>query len=335
MAKVMNDSFGILTGLMTTVHAYTNDQNTLDAPHAKGDLRRARVDVLYACEGHAGRFVAWLATRRLPGTTLVWGMQGSSSQGRTAGTVADRILLALSRAVSASVPLTIAAWETSLREQTAAGFRSPRRIAIRPGVDAKTFAPDPISRARLRAEWNAKREPLVGLVARLVPEKGVSTFLEAARLLAQRRDDVRFVLVGPASSARLDLPSALRRLQLQGSVHIAGPRWDMAAVYRALDVLCSASLREGGPIVVLEAMACGVPCVVTEVGDAASLVGQSGGVVVPPGDPELLAAGLESLLARLDAVDPTLLRDLVLERYSVEAFVEQTEAALVAAHTRV
>src|SRR5205085_2902105 len=153
--------------------------------------------------------------------------------------------------------------------------------------------------------------------------------------LAQRRDDVRFVLVGPASSARLDLPSALRRLQLQGSVHIAGPRWDMAAVYRALDVLCSASLREGGPIVVLEAMACGVPCVVTEVGDAASLVGQSGGVVVPPGDPELLAAGLESLLARLDAVDPTLLRDLVLERYSVEAFVEQTEAALVAAHTRV
>lgn len=42
MAKVMNDSFGIITGVMTTVHAYTNDQNTLDAPHAKGDLRRAR-----------------------------------------------------------------------------------------------------------------------------------------------------------------------------------------------------------------------------------------------------------------------------------------------------
>lgn len=42
MAKVLNDSFGIVTGLMTTVHAYTNDQNTLDAPHAKGDLRRAR-----------------------------------------------------------------------------------------------------------------------------------------------------------------------------------------------------------------------------------------------------------------------------------------------------
>jgi glyceraldehyde 3-phosphate dehydrogenase len=42
MAKVLNDKFGILTGLMTTVHAYTNDQNTLDAPHAKGDLRRAR-----------------------------------------------------------------------------------------------------------------------------------------------------------------------------------------------------------------------------------------------------------------------------------------------------
>jgi glyceraldehyde 3-phosphate dehydrogenase len=42
MAKVLNDKFGILAGLMTTVHAYTNDQNTLDAPHPKGDLRRAR-----------------------------------------------------------------------------------------------------------------------------------------------------------------------------------------------------------------------------------------------------------------------------------------------------
>ena len=42
MAKALNDNFGIVTGLMTTIHAYTNDQNTLDAPHAKGDLRRAR-----------------------------------------------------------------------------------------------------------------------------------------------------------------------------------------------------------------------------------------------------------------------------------------------------
>jgi glyceraldehyde 3-phosphate dehydrogenase len=42
MAKVLNDKFGIVTGIMTTIHAYTNDQNTLDAPHPKGDLRRAR-----------------------------------------------------------------------------------------------------------------------------------------------------------------------------------------------------------------------------------------------------------------------------------------------------
>jgi glyceraldehyde 3-phosphate dehydrogenase len=42
MAKVLNDKFGIVAGLMTTIHAYTNDQNTLDAPHPKGDLRRAR-----------------------------------------------------------------------------------------------------------------------------------------------------------------------------------------------------------------------------------------------------------------------------------------------------
>ncbi len=42
MAKVLNDKYGIITGIMTTIHAYTNDQNTLDAPHPKGDLRRAR-----------------------------------------------------------------------------------------------------------------------------------------------------------------------------------------------------------------------------------------------------------------------------------------------------
>jgi glycosyltransferase involved in cell wall biosynthesis len=72
----------------------------------------------------------------------------------------------------------------------------------------------------------------------------------------------------------------------------------MAEVYNALDLLCSSSTGEGFPNTIAEAMACGLSCVVTDVGDSAAIVG-SLGVVVPPGDPEALARGCRTALERL------------------------------------
>jgi len=103
----------------------------------------------------------------------------------------------------------------------------------------------------------------------------------------------------------------------------------MPAVYNAFDILCSASATEGSPNVVLEAMACGVPCVVTDVGDSARIVADTG-IVVPSQDPGALAEGLAAMLARLPTVESDRLRRRVETYFSVEAMVDATERALLA-----
>jgi glycosyltransferase involved in cell wall biosynthesis len=190
------------------------------------------------------------------------------------------------------------------------------------------FRPDPDARAGLRSDWGVRDEALIGLVGRLAEGKGHRTFLEAAGLLARRHPDVRFVIIGGGAPAKGD------ELELVTLELGLGPRllWfefreDMRAIYNALDVLCSASHREGFPNVIGEAMACGVPCVVTEVGASAELVGGSG-IVVPPGEPALLADALEEMLRRLPSIQPLRIRESITSRFSVERCVEATEVAL-------
>ena len=107
----------------------------------------------------------------------------------------------------------------------------------------------------------------------------------------------------------------------------AGVREDMPSVLNALDVLCSSSHSEGFPNVIGEAMACGVPCVVTDAGDSALIVGDLG-IVVPPGDPAALAQGLGGMLDMLPGIRPEELRDRIAGNYTVEMMVEKTEKAL-------
>ena len=111
----------------------------------------------------------------------------------------------------------------------------------------------------------------------------------------------------------------------------AGPRGDLPAVYSALDLLVSSSaFGEGFSNVLGEAMACGLSCVATDVGDAREILGDLG-AVVPPCDPEALVAGAMTLLERLRLEEPSLgvrVRQRVIENFSVEALVQRTKAAL-------
>ena len=134
----------------------------------------------------------------------------------------------------------------------------------------------------MRLEWGiAECEKLIGQVGRLDPMKDHSTFLKAAALLAHERKDVRFVCVGEGPTGyRDELYSLAKTLGLASRLIWAGSRRDMPAVYNAFDVAVSSSRwGEGLPNVIAEAMACGVPCVVTDVGDSAFVVDKLGVVV--------------------------------------------------------
>ena len=143
----------------------------------------------------------------------------------------------------------------------------------------------------------ARTEPLVGFVGRIAPVKGVPRLLRAMRIVRASRPDARLVVIGPAEASTAYL-RRLRRLAcepgLRGAVTFVGPsrpdRW-----YPKLACLALASESEGMPLVLLEAMAHGVPCVAPDVGGIRDTLGDAG-VVVAPRDADALAAGILGVL---------------------------------------
>jgi glycosyltransferase involved in cell wall biosynthesis len=153
--------------------------------------------------------------------------------------------------------------------------------------------------------------------------KDHATFLRAASLLAQERTDVRFVCVGDGpAEACAQLQSLAETLGISHKVVWTGLRTDMPKVYNALDLLCSSSYGEGSPNVIGEALACGVPCVVTDVGDCAELLGPFG-VVTPPMDPRALTDGFRTLLKAQRV--PHVLHQYIVDHFGVERLITVTE----------
>jgi glycosyltransferase involved in cell wall biosynthesis len=138
---------------------------------------------------------------------------------------------------------------------------------------------------------------VIGFVARYHPMKDVETFLQAASLFQQERTNVRFVLCGDGLNLdNRSLADLVRALDLTRRVALLGPRSDIELIYPTFDALTLCSIYgEGFPNVLCEAMACDVPCIATDVGDSAEIVGNSG-LIVPLRNPRALAHAWRTLL---------------------------------------
>ncbi|WP_407691110.1 glycosyltransferase [Rubrobacter marinus] len=141
------------------------------------------------------------------------------------------------------------------------------------------------------------------MIARLQPEKGVASFLKAAASVAEELPAARFVVVGDGPM-REELHALAGRLGVRDRVLFLGFRPDAQALLGLLDVVAVPSVSEGTPLVVLEAMAAGVPVVASSVGGIPDQIRPgSEGILVPPGDPRALGDGLLEVLR-----DPELAR---------------------------
>lgn len=214
------------------------------------------------------------------------------------------------------------------------GYTKANMTVIPNGVDADRFLPDSEARRRLRGEWSiADNELLVGIVGRVDPQKDYITFVQAVAAARRLNLTARFVAVGATSSVMRgyhDEVSALaRKIDVYDQVIWVGVRNDMHDVYNALDLLTlSSAFGEGFPNVVGEAMATGVPCVVTDTGDSAWVVGDRG-IVVEPGKPEALAEAWAHELAKpLTAERRKWVRSRITENFAVSRLVSDTSAFL-------
>ena len=226
--------------------------------------------------------------------------------------------------------LVIVNSEAGLKYAAQNGFPEEKMIVIHNGIDTERFHPDREAGRLLRAEWGVKRgKKLIGLVGRLDPMKDHPIFLKAAALLLQSHNDLRFVCVGSGpEDYKKQLIDQSRELGLAGRIIWAGAQSDMPAVYNALDIKVLSSYGEGFPNVVGEAMACDVPCIVTNVGDAAIIVSDIG-EVIPPKSPEALKSAIEKVLMKIAEQRYTqeLNRQPIVNRFSVAELISKTEEA--------
>jgi glycosyltransferase involved in cell wall biosynthesis len=200
-------------------------------------------------------------------------------------------------------------------------------VVIANGFDTDTFRPDPAARLSVREELGLEPDaPLLGLMARFHPQKDHRTFVRAAAQFLRHSPAAHFLMAGrDVDDRNRTLLAWTTATGAPDRFHLLGLRDDMPRLMAACDIVStSSSCGEALPLVLGEAMACGVPCVATDVGDSASLVGDTGRVVAP-GDPEALSTAWGSLFT-LRCDERRRLgeraRERVIDRYRLEACVQ-------------
>ena len=187
--------------------------------------------------------------------------------------------------------------EVSRRAHESFGYAGEKMQVIPNGFDLLTFKPDAAARLSVRQELGIpERALIIGLVARFNPQKDHRNFIQAAARVAGHSRDVQFLLCGDGVTWENDkLVQWIRSGAIERRCHLLGRRSDLPRLTAALDIATSSSLAEGFPNAIGEAMACGIPCVVTDVGDSAWIVGDTG-KVVPSGNSEALAKACLELI---------------------------------------
>jgi glycosyltransferase involved in cell wall biosynthesis len=209
------------------------------------------------------------------------------------------------------------------------GYKTEKMSVIPNGFDLNRFKPDNKARQRIRTELGISEDtPLIGLIGRFDPQKNHVGFFTSARLLCKRFPQIHFLLAGSnVDYQNKILQEAMAQNHVSANTHLLGLRADIPEIMAALDILASTSYGEAFPNVLGEAMASGVPCAVTDVGDSAFIVGDTGKVVAV-GDMPGLADAIASLLA-LPPAERTLLgeraRNRVAKRFEIGHVVRQYE----------
>jgi glycosyltransferase involved in cell wall biosynthesis len=277
-----------------------------------------------------GSIIARLAGKKI----VVWGIHNTNlDPAKTPLTT--RLTVRACALLSGAIPQKIISCsQDGIRVHTAIGYKSEKMVVVPNGYDVSEFSPKPEDRDRLRHEWNITEDTtLFGMVARWDPQKDHPNLIAA---LAHLRDRATLpwhcVMIGSeVDGNNQELVALLAQHGLKDCVSLRGIRSDIPAVMNALDLhILSSSYGEAFPNVVSEAMACGTPCIVTQVGDAALIVGDTGWAV-PARDPSQLATAM--LAAVNEKSDRTvwanrqaICRDRIRSNFNLEMMVDKYNA---------
>ena len=243
------------------------------------------------------------ALRRLRGghvkrPALVWGIHHTDLR-LTGSSQITRWVARACALMSSRVPdVIVCCAEAAKSSHRLGGYCGGRMKVIHNGIDLNRYRASSDARENLRRSLGIDAfAPVVGIVGRYHPVKDHATFAAAMRVVLDARPQCRFVMMGQGlEPGNAELVALLDATQTRHACHLLGPQPELQTLLGGLDVFCLSSKSEGLPMVIGEAMACEVPCVATDVGDTALLIGSTGRVV-PPEDPVALGRALIAMLS--------------------------------------
>ena len=258
-------------------------------------IKQLKPDVVHCWLYHAC-LIGLLCSCLSGGTRVIWGLRSVAT--KSAGyRFSTMWVVRLCARLSGAVDCIVFNSEEGRRVHCGLGYSDHNVKTIENGVDTARFHPDVSARYSVRRMLGLPADAmLIGMYAGYRPAKDHETFAQAANIIVRKRQGVVFLLAGEGiDSLNRDLVTLLEKNNLKPHVHLLGPRRDMETLNAALDVASLSSRSESFPNAILEAMACGVPCVATQVGDMARIIGDTG-LVVPPQDAQALADAWAALL---------------------------------------
>jgi glycosyltransferase involved in cell wall biosynthesis len=259
-------------------------------------VRNFKPDVIQGWMYH-GNLVSWFARRwASKETALVWNIRHSLYHLRNEKPVTRQVIRA-NRSLSKVVDIILYNSHLSRQQHEEYGFDASRGKVIANGFDTNLLCPNADKRNEMRQALGIESDDIViGHIARFHPMKNHAGFLRAAVRVLEFKPEVVFLLAGRDVNLNNPALSGIISPCLRNRFRFLGERADIPDLMQAMDVLCmSSSWGEAFPNVIGESMACGVPCVVTDVGDSRYIVGETG-VVVPALDSQALESSLNYVL---------------------------------------
>lgn len=290
-------------------------------------LRKEKPDLVQTWMYHADLF-GGLAARVVGIRRIVWGIHNTALGPRKSMRTTIWIVKLLAK-LSWWLPTKIVVCaQRAMDVHEALGYDRRKMYFIPNGYNLSDFHPGLDPQSQLKASLVPDHSiALIGTVGRFDPQKGHINLFDALKIARGSGLEFRCVLVGKGvGSSNVEIVECIAQRGLTEYVSLLGERNDIPEIMNAIDLHVLPSLSEAFPNVVCEAMACGTPCVVTDVGDAAYIVGDTGWVV-PPNDPLSLAEAISIALCELDSADRYSQRNLrarqrIEENFSIERMVK-------------
>lgn len=289
-------------------------------------LKTEQPDVVQTWMYHAD-LLGGVAARAAGIQNVVWNIRNGTLD-RRRSKVSTRISAYLSGKVSRWIPRRIICCSESARmAHSRYGYDERKIVVINNGVDTRRFVPRSEVRGDVARELGlAENKSFVGVFGRFDPQKDHEMLIRAAAIAANCGVDAEYVMCGKGiDSTNEELMQILRKYDMESKFHLLGIRHDMPRLTSAMDICCSSSgYGEGFSNVIAEAMSCGVPCVATDIGEARTVIGNTGRIC-DAGDSEAFASLICDLLT-MDSKHRKRLgreaRERVVSGYSLEKMID-------------